>query len=151
MILTASGDEYRPQAAPTTILDADGKAYEPPDVLAKDEFEIIRKAFGLNRRNQTTITRRVLRLGKLSDTVIIDEEGNEQRYPHRVAALINAMAEQGLVKLFIDAKGLSKKNMAKVKNGDLSAGKLIVEVTQRGANAFFETVRQARAAQELPE
>lgn len=136
MILTANGDEYRPQAPPTTILDADGKAYEPPDVLAKDEFEIIRKAFGLNRRNQTTITRRVLRVGKPDEPT---------------AALLNLMAEQGLVKLYIDAKGLSKKNMLKVKNGDLSAGKLIVEVTQRGANAFFETVRQARAAQELPE
>lgn len=136
MILTASGDEYRPQAAPTTILDADGKAYEPPDVLAKDEFEIIRKAFGLNRRNQTTITRRVLRVGKPDEAT---------------AALLNLMAEQGLVKLYIDAKGLSKKAALRVKNGDLSAGKLIVEVTQRGANAFFETVRQARAAQELPE
>lgn len=150
MILQANGDEYRPQAAPTTILDADGKAYEPPDVLAKDEFEIMLKAFGINRRTGKA-TRNIFRAGKLPDIITHDAQGEEVRHTHPMAQLLNEMSAQGLVQLGIEPRGLSKKTLKRMQEGDLRGGRLVAVVTKRGMRAFDETVRQARAAQDVPE
>lgn len=147
MILTAAGDEYRPSAEPTTILTADGEAYEPPKILAKDEFEVIEKALGINKRTRKP-TRNAYRCGKLPDTVTTDAEGTETRHTHPLAQLLNEMAEKGYVRLYIEAKGLSKKATAKIKMGDLTAGRLVAVVQKRGLDAFVATIRKAQAEME---
>ena len=56
------------------------------------------------------------------------------------------MSAQGLVRLGIEPRGLSKKTLKRMREGDLRGGRLIAEVTDKGIKAFNETVRQSRIA-----
>lgn len=136
LILNPNGEPFEtiPQGA---VLTADGEAYNPPEALARDEFRIVEKALGMNKRTGKA-ERNCYRAGKPNAAT---------------AALLNSMKANGLVNLYIESAGLSKKDRLTiaedVREGRVpSRGKLIAVVTRKGLACFVESVRQAKAQME---
>lgn len=136
LIVNANGERFEavPQGA---VLTADGDAYNPPEALARDEFRIVEKALGMNKRTGQA-ERNCYRAGRPNPAM---------------AALLNGMKSRGYVNLYIESSGLSKKDRLTiaedVREGRFpSRGKLIAVVTRKGLACFVESVRQAKAQME---
>lgn len=127
-ILKADGTEFTAEDRKgAELLTAEGERYQPPEILNASEMRVLERCFGLNKRNKLA-HKNDYRLGVLppDDPIML---------------LCNDLQRRGVIRMFIDGRGLSKKDFLRLKAGDLSKGAKVAQVTRYGAECFKATVR----------
>lgn len=130
------------------IVTASGEAYNPPLILNEEEFDLVLRCFGMNRRRAVRTRNRwiVGTVKSLMPDAKKDDLGKViEEIPHPKCELVNSMAKQGIIAMYLDAIRVKK---AGSWNGDLSKVDLAVSVTQFGGRCFEATIKAAADARQ---
>lgn len=111
-----------------SILLADGSVYKAPEQLDIEEMMVIQKTLGMSARNGWKPTRKEFRWG-----ILAPDSPTTTR--------LNDMQSRGLIRMFLDGHGLSKKDIKRFKAGDFSKGAIVTQVTREGVDSYVATAK----------
>ena len=116
------------------ILKPDGSAYQPPEILTREEMYYLERALGLNKRGSGKLTRNEFRIGRPTQEQLVFFRG---------------MMARNIIALYVDGRGMGKKAVRALKEGDLTKGVVCLRVTDYGGKCFMATVRDSEAKMKM--